>query len=80
MPRVWEAFLDYRRNALHLSGIEAEVMAALAAGAPERAQEIAGSRGLLAKTADGRLARNRERAELETKLRALGLRAPWLAD
>jgi thymidylate synthase (FAD) len=80
VPHVWEAFLDYRVKAVHLSGIEAEVMAALASGAPERAHEIAAARGLLSKTADGRLARNRERAELEHKLRTLGLRAPWLAD
>jgi thymidylate synthase (FAD) len=80
VPHVWEAFLDYRVKAVHLSGIEAEVMAALAEGAPERAREIAAARGLLARTADGRLARNRERAELEQKLRTLGLRAPWLAD
>jgi thymidylate synthase (FAD) len=80
VPHVWEAFLDYRVKAVHLSGIEAEVMAALAEGQPERAQEIAAARGLLSRTADGRLARNRERAELEQKLRTLGLRAPWLAD
>jgi thymidylate synthase (FAD) len=80
VPHVWEAFLDYRVKAVHLSGIEAEVMAALAEGQPERAREIAAARGLLSTTADGRLARNRERAELEQKLRTLGLRAPWLAD
>jgi thymidylate synthase (FAD) len=80
VPHVWEAFLDYRVKAVHLSGIEADVMAALASGDAERARDIAGSRGLLAQTADGRLARNRERAELEAKLRTLGLRAPWLAD
>jgi len=80
VPHVWEAFLDYRVKAVHLSGIEAEVMAALAEGQPERAREIAAARGLLAQTADGRLTRNRERAELEQKLRTLGLRAPWLAD
>jgi thymidylate synthase (FAD) len=80
VPHVWEAFLDYRVKAVHLSGIEAEVMAALAEGQPERAREVAAARGLLSTTADGRLARNRERAELEQKLRTLGLRAPWLAD
>jgi flavin-dependent thymidylate synthase len=77
VPIVWEAFLDYRRRALHLSGIEAELIRAL--NMNDRAGAIAAAErhGLLARRKDGSLARNRERAELEAKLAALGLTAPW---
>ena len=47
VPLAWEAFLDYRRNAVHLSRIEAQVLGAVVANAPERAQTIAESAGLL---------------------------------
>jgi hypothetical protein len=45
----------------------------------DRAGAIAAAErhGLLARRKDGSLARNRERAELEAKLTALGLAAPW---
>ncbi len=38
VPVVWEAFLDHRRHAVQLSRVEAEIIGALAANAPERAQ------------------------------------------
>ena len=47
VPAAWEAFLDYRRNAVNLSCIEAEIIKALAQGLPDRAREIAMERGLL---------------------------------
>src|SRR5579864_7457690 len=77
VPLVWEAFLDYRRRALHLSGIEAELIRLI--NTNDRAGAIAAAErhGLLARRKDGNLARNRERAELEAKLTALGLAAPW---
>jgi len=77
VPLVWEAFLDYRRRALHLSGIEAELIRLI--NMNDRAGAIAAAErhGLLTRRKDGSLARNRERAELEDKLAALGLRAPW---
>src|SRR5437868_13981262 len=37
VPLVWEAFMDYRRDSMHLSRIEKEVVRALIAGSPERA-------------------------------------------
>jgi thymidylate synthase (FAD) len=77
VPLVWEAFLDYRRHALHLSGIETELIRLI--GADDRAGAIAAAErhGLLPRRKDGTLARSRERAELEEKLKTLGFSAPW---
>lgn len=77
VPFVWEAFLDYRRRALHLSSIEAELVRLI--NLNDRAGAIAAAErhGLLNRRKDGSLARNRERAEFEQKLAALGLAAPW---
>jgi thymidylate synthase (FAD) len=77
VPLAWEAFLDYRRNALLLSRIEAQVVGALIANSPERAQAIAESEGLLTIDEHGKALRNRERTELEAKLLTLGLTPPW---
>ena len=77
VPLVWEAFLDYQRHDLHLSRIEREILVALIGDLPERARAIAESSGLLKVGKNGALARNRERDELETKLRDLRLTIPW---
>jgi len=77
VPLVWEAFLDYRRRAMHLSGIETELIRLIAANDRAGAIAAAERHGFLSRRKDGSLARNRERAELETKLTALGLTAPW---
>src|SRR6185503_17158633 len=78
VPIVWEAFNDYRRHALRLSRIELEVVTALASGSPDRARAAAESFGLLKTGNDGQLAPNRERRELEEKLKRLGFSVPWL--
>jgi thymidylate synthase (FAD) len=77
VPLAWEAFLDYRRQALRLSRLETEVIEALSHGDRSRASELAGSYGWLSKGDDGRLKANRERNELEEKLERLGLRPAW---
>jgi len=77
VPLVWEAFLDYRRSGMKLSRIEADAIAALIANDAKRAERIATVHGLLSTGEDGRLASNRERIELEEKLRSLGLEPPW---
>jgi len=77
VPLVWEAFLDYQRHGMHFSRIEQEVLMALIGGSPERARAIAESNGLVQPGKNGGLARNREREELETKLRRFGLAVPW---
>jgi flavin-dependent thymidylate synthase len=77
VPFVWEAFLDYRRHALQLSGIEVELLRLI--GRSDRAAAITAAErhGWLTRRKDGSLARHRERAEFEQKLAALGLHAPW---
>lgn len=77
VPMVWEAFLDYRRHSVQLSRIEADVIRAINSGDREGARSLAAERGLLTVKTTGELAPNRERAELEAKLRALGLAPPW---
>ena len=77
VPVVWEAFLDYRRHAVPLSRIEAEIIGAIISNATERARTLAATAGLLNHGKGGNLAPNRERAELEEKLRAFGLTPPW---
>jgi thymidylate synthase (FAD) len=78
VPFVWEAFLDYRHRSMQLSRIESEIVAALIADSSERARTIAEASGLLKTGKDGKLGANRERKELEAKLRILGLSAPWI--
>ncbi|MGB9255805.1 MAG: FAD-dependent thymidylate synthase [Candidatus Korobacteraceae bacterium] len=77
VPLAWEAFLDYRQQALLLSRIEAQILTALIANSPEEARRIAKSAGLLSVGESGTMTHNRERSELESKLRALGLTPPW---
>jgi thymidylate synthase (FAD) len=77
VPQAWEAFLDYRKRALHLSGLEAEIVAALAAGDPTRAVTLASDSGLISLLDDGRLKPNLERSEIDVKLRRLGWPPPW---
>jgi thymidylate synthase (FAD) len=77
VPLVWEAFLDYRRDSVQLSRIEAEVIRALVSGSPERARTAAEVSGLLRPGKSGKLAASRERRELESKLRIFGLAPPW---
>lgn len=78
VPSVWEAFLDYRREALQLSRVETELVRAIAEHSNDGAIAIADRSGLLGRTAEGHLKPNRERSEVEAKLRRLGLPVPWI--
>jgi thymidylate synthase (FAD) len=75
-PITWEAFLDYSMNAIELSATEWKVIAAVTADDPAAAAEIARAAGLL-NVVDGHIAKNRERDELEAKLKQLNLPVPW---
>jgi thymidylate synthase (FAD) len=77
VPLTWEAFLDYRMNALPLSAIEVEVVRAIASGDAPRAMAVAERLKWLETGKTGALKRNRERDELEAKLAQLNLAAPW---
>jgi thymidylate synthase (FAD) len=75
-PLAWEAFLDYNVHSVSFSRLELEVISALARQTPEEAVRLASEFGWLVRE-DGKLKRNRERAELEEKLTLLNLQLPW---
>jgi thymidylate synthase (FAD) len=77
VPNVWEAFNDYTRNSVRLSSLETEVLRTLLAEGHERAIARAVEIGVLSFDANGTPKRNREREELEAKLRRLGAAIPW---
>ncbi|NIW78534.1 MAG: FAD-dependent thymidylate synthase [Calditrichae bacterium] len=76
-PITWEAFLDYRFNAVSYSGLELQVLQALNSGNTIQAMELAEKFGWLSHREDGTLKRNRERIEFEEKLKNLNLKVPW---
>jgi thymidylate synthase (FAD) len=75
-PIAWQAFLDYRLGAVILSQIEAKIIRSIARGNPGQALEIAEAARLIPGSNEP-LKPSRERDELEAKLDALGLTAPW---
>jgi thymidylate synthase (FAD) len=66
VPLVWEAFTDYRREAMYLSRVEVDIVSAMAEGRSDRATTIFQS-----------VASKRERNEIEDKLAKLGFSLPW---
>lgn len=76
VPLAWEAFRDYRLEALQLSRIESAIVAALGAGNAQEAMRLAREAGWLESGPHG-LARHREREECEQKLGGLNLKSPW---
>lgn len=77
-PTVWEAFVDYRLQATTLTRIDKEIIALIAQKKDDDADHLLQKLGLLKYNEKGKLLRSRERTELETKLKDLGLKAPWL--
>ncbi len=76
VPVTWEAFHDYRVQALQLTRLELELVACLNRGRTREALAVAERAGWLRRR-DGQLRRNRERAEAELTLQRLGLAPPW---
>lgn len=75
-PIAWEAFLDYRMNAMAFSGIETAIIQHINAGDAKGASAVAEKHGWLEPGKNG-FKRNREREELEAKLTRLNLAIPW---
>ncbi|HVR73140.1 MAG TPA: FAD-dependent thymidylate synthase [Planctomycetota bacterium] len=75
-PLTWEAFQDYRLEALQLSRLDVQVLGALGKGDAGAAVELARSFGWLEEGPRGRKP-HRERQELEAKLERLNLPVPW---
>jgi thymidylate synthase (FAD) len=80
VPFVWEAFLEYRLNAVHLSATEVTIVSHLLNGDLEMARTYAASLGWLERDSpDGGLRRNRERDEFVDKLdRKFTFSIDWL--
>ncbi len=79
-PLTWEAFEDYRLDALALTRLDVEVLRSLAAGDTEDACRTAKAFGWLRSRDDGSLMPNRERTEFEAKADRIGLKAPWTEE
>ncbi len=75
-PLAWESFIDYKLNAINLSNLEIEIIKKIELGDNESATAYATQKGLL--TASGPIKANRERKELEEKLKVLNISIPWL--
>ena len=76
-PIAWEAFLDYRMNTMSLSRLESQILSAISEGNKNKVIQLAAEFGWLNKK-EGKLKRNRERMELEEKLKKLNIPVPWL--
>ena len=76
VPLVWEAFADYRLGGVFLTRLDREILELVARGDAQAATERAQQLGILTWGEHGPK-RNRERAELETKLLGLGFAVPW---
>jgi len=79
VPLVWQAFLDYDFNSVHLSSTETEVLRALLAGDRDGASAIAEGAGWLAlQPGKDVLRANRERDEFVLKMRErFGYEVNW---
>ena len=75
-PLAWEAFCDYRRDAVVLSRAQRELVAALISEDVDRARDLALKSGL-ARHKEGRIQATREGLEVEPYLASCGLQPPW---
>jgi thymidylate synthase (FAD) len=75
-PVAWEAFQDYRMNAISFSNQETGILKELYKGNKSEANKLADSFGWL-KIIDKRFTKNIERMEFEEKLEILGIDTPW---
>lgn len=75
-PLAWEAFVDYRLNALRFSKLEIEILNYLVQGNLLEAKEYLISKKLLSLDAD-KIKRSREFAETEVKLKMIGININW---
>jgi thymidylate synthase (FAD) len=77
-PIAWEAFVDYRLEAMQLSRLEIMVLGALHSEGSAAAIARAASFGWLEPDPKNGHKKNREREEFEAKLMKLGEKAPWV--
>jgi len=75
-PITWDAFKDYRLNAVNLTGRDAELLKHIYANDKDSLLKEAASYGWLNRSEKG-LKSNRERIEFEEKLEKLGITVSW---
>lgn len=78
VPMVWEAFRDYRRQAVEISRSEALVLSAIVNGNGDLVSELLQREGFTTKNDQGAIRLNREGREFESKLQAMGITLPPL--
>ncbi len=75
LPISYQAFLDYRFNAISLTAQDIETIAAINSNA--NAKNLLESWGWIKYNEKGKLLKHRERSELEEKLKQLNMEIPW---
>ena len=80
VPHTWEAFTDYRLDAMYLTKYEAEMIEEYFRFGPSGVKQLAFDLGWLKREQDGLLKPNRERAEAEKKFRRFNMVLPWSTE
>ena len=75
VPIAWQAFLDYRVNAVPLTRLEKEILMDIISGNAQGAIDKAVSFRLIKDPTN--LSKNLERQELEEKFKKMGVKVPW---
>jgi thymidylate synthase (FAD) len=79
VPTVWEAFVDYRLNAVRFTKLELEVLRVLMTAGAKEAMQVAQRVALVRLDETGTVASTRELNEFERKLTRLDVPIPWQA-
>ncbi|HNY29139.1 MAG TPA: thymidylate synthase (FAD), partial [Candidatus Sumerlaeota bacterium] len=77
VPLTWEAFQNYRLDALRLTGPDCEILALLTAGDPTAARRRAEEIGWLTTTPEGHPKPGREAREFQQKAARIGVKVEW---
>lgn len=77
VPLTWEAFQNYRLDALRLTGPDCEILALLTAGDPTAARRRAEEIGWLTTTPEGHPKPGREAREFQQKAARIGVSVEW---
>jgi len=79
-PLVWEAFKDYRLNAMYLTHMEHQIIGFSLSGQDSDAYDVAHDAGWMERKENGTFKSNRERQEAEAKFQQLNFDPPWVVE
>ena len=79
VPITWEAFLDYRFNAINLSSTEIRLLSLLNKHDATEAMALMQKMDMISPTKEG-WKPNLEAREIATKLERLGISVPWTSE